>query len=924
MRAVLLICFFLSGATGLIYEVIWLRLLGLVFGHTVYALTAVLAAFMAGLGLGSYAFGRRASRIRNLISAYGLLEIGIGVYCAMIPALLGLAASLYLGVYHALDLSYSTLTLIQFLIVFVLLLVPTALMGGTLPILSQAFVRQETGHGRTAGILYAVNTFGAVAGVAVAGYLLIPAIGNRATIAIAATTNVAVGLLAIVYAWIRRPSGPDVIPQSPPDSTTRATVARPALLTVAALGVSGAVSMLYEVAWTRALSLVIGSSTYAFTSVLVAFLLGIGGGSALFAWFWGRRPASPAGFAVIQGGVGVVVALTLLVFDRMPGLFLGALQWSDSPAFVQIVQLGMSAGVLVLSTMLIGATFPCVVAVVARDPARLGRNVGEIYVVNTVGAIAGTIVAGFVLVPAIGVHATIKVGIIINFLLAIGLLAISPPVWRWGIPAAALLAGVVLLIPQWDQRMMSSGVAIYGKRYLARGGTDRLADFLGKQQILFYRDGISGTVAVVREGDHIFLRINGKTDASTSSDMATQLMSGHLPLLAHPDPRAILVIGLGSGVTAGAAARYPLTRLDVVEIEPAVVEAARFFAQEHGDVLKDPRVRTVIADGRNFLLTTAERYDIIISEPSNPWIGGLATLFSTEFFQLARQRLRPGGTMLQWLQGYNLYPDDLRMVVRTFRTVFPATSIWNTTGGDYLLMGHMDPAPLDLGRVKTLYEFNSGIRHDLTRTGTGTWAGVLGYFLLDERDAARFAEGAGVNTDDGLPLEFSAPRALYVDTVDENRRALRRFKVAGLPEVSADSRRELDRPEVRYQIGLAYLHRNAREDALAQFEQALRLDPGHTPSMLAAGVLYLRGRPAEALALARKILAREPRNAKPYFLAGLASTALYGPSEGIASLEQAFALDPQNVEIAAALNRVRRAILGQVPTVEADMMWLLR
>src|SRR4030095_10249970 len=226
--------------------------------------------------------------------------------------------------------------------------------------------------GRTAGVLYAVNTFGAVVGVAVAGYILIPAIGNRATIAIAATTNVAVGLLAIAYAWSRRSSEPHMISQSPPDSTSSTTLARHAWLTVAALGISGAVSMLYEVAWTRALSLVIGSSTYAFTSVLVAFLLGIGGGSGLFAWFWGRRPASPAGCAVIQGGVGVVVALTLLVFDRMPGLFLGALQWSDSPAFVQIVQLGMSGGALVLSTLLIGGTFPCVVAVVARDPARLG------------------------------------------------------------------------------------------------------------------------------------------------------------------------------------------------------------------------------------------------------------------------------------------------------------------------------------------------------------------------------------------------------------------------------------------------------------------------------------------------------------------------------------------------------------------------
>ena len=930
---VLLVCFLLSGATGLIYEVVWLRLLGLVFGHTVYAITAVLAAFMAGLGLGGYVFGRRASRIRNLIRAYGWLEIGVGVYCALIPALLGLASSLYLGLFRALEPSYNVFSLVQFLIVFAFLLVPTVLMGGTLPILGQAFARQETGLGRAAGVLYAVNTFGAVVGVAVAGYVLIPALGNRATIAIAAITNVAVGLLAIAYSRTRRLSGADPIPQLPPQPTSPTTLSvaplampdRGARLTVAAFGISGAVSMIYEVAWTRALTLVIGSSTYAFTSMLVAFLLGIAGGSALYAWRWGRRHASPGAFAAIQGGVGIVVTLTLLVFDRMPELFLAALRWSDSPTFVQIVQLGISVSALLLSTVLIGATFPCAVAVVARDRARLGRDVGQVYVVNTLGAIVGTVVAGFVLIPAIGVHASIKVGIITNLLLAAGLFAISPSAWRWGALGPALAAGIVLFIPQWDQWMMSSGLAIYGKLYLQRVGSGRLTEFLRKQEILFYRDGISGTVSVLREGENIYLRINGKTDASTGIDMSTQVMFGHLPLLVHPDPRAVLVIGLGSGVTAGAASRHPLRRLDIVEIEPAVLEATRFFAREHGNVLEDPRVRTVIADGRNFLLTTSERYDVITSEPSNPWIGGIATLFSAEFFQLARQRLQPGGIMLQWLQGYSLYPDDLRMVVRTFRTVFPATSIWNTTRGDFLLMGRVDPVPLDLNRIKTRYGLNPGIGHDLNRVGIGAWAGVLGCFMLDERDVARLAEGAGVNTDDRLQLEFSAPRALHVDTTEGNWRLLRSFKLAELPEVTPDSRHELEQPEVRYWIGMSYLRRNALEDALVQFDQALRLDPVHTASMLAASVLYLRlGRPAEALTLVRKMVAREPRNAKPRFLAGLASAALYGPSEAIGSLEQAFALDPQNAEIQKALNRVRGAIRREVPTADTDMTWVLR
>jgi tetratricopeptide (TPR) repeat protein len=240
-------------------------------------------------------------------------------------------------------------------------------------------------------------------------------------------------------------------------------------------------------------------------------------------------------------------------------------------------------------------------------------------------------------------------------------------------------------------------------------------------------------------------------------------------------------------------------------------------------------------------------------------------------------------------------------------------------------MGRADPVPLALDRMKTRYQRNPGIGDDLNRLGIGGWAGVLGYFMLDEHDAARLAEGAGINTDDRLPLEFSAPRALYVDTTEGNWRLMRSFRRAELPDVTPESRRELERPEVRYWIGMGHLRRNALEDALAQFEQALRLDPGHAASMLATGVLYLRlGRPAEALTLGRKLSAREPKNAKPYFLSGLAAAAVEGPSEAVVYLEQAFALDPQNVEIRRALSRVRGVMLREVPTVDADMTWLLR
>jgi spermidine synthase len=906
--SVLLACFFLSGLAGLIYEIVWLRMLGLIFGHTVYAITTVLAAFMAGLTLGSFLFARFAGRIRNLLSAYGILEIGIGAYSALIPGLLWLSSFLYLGLHRLLSFSYDAFSFVQFLVVFAVLLVPTTLMGGTLPVLSQALVRGERGLGRMVGTLYAVNTFGAVLGVVAAGYVLLPALGNRGAIAVAGVLNIAVGLAALAYGRsVRRAGAGETAPgpaESPsPKTLEAAPVGEPrdlgAWLTVAALGVSGAVSMVYEVAWTRALALVIGSSTYAFTAMLVAFLVGIAGGSAVYSWIWGARRHQRVAFALIQAGIAGAVVLTLLVFERMPELFLLALRRSDSPAFVQVVQLAVSAAVLLPSTLLIGATFPCAVAVAAHAAARVGRDVGHVYAVNTLGAIVGTVVAGFVLIPAIGVHTSIKVGIAVNLLLAGLVLVSATPVtlaWRWGTLGAALAAVVGLsFIPPWDTRVMASGAAIYAKEYLKRTTADGVARSLRQGTILFYRDGPSATVTVQQSGENLLLQVNGKTDASFSpkvlGDMPTQVLSGHLGLLLHPDPKTVLVVGLGGGVTAGAAARHPIERLDIAEIEPAVVAANSFFAAANGDVLHNPKVRTVIADARNFLLTTPNRYDVIISEPSNPWIGGIASLFSVEFFELAKARLRPGGIMVQWIHAYSLLPDDLRMVVTTFREVFPATMIWQPTGGDYLLVGRAAPAPVDLDLLKRRFETDPAVARDLGQIGARSWASVLGYFALDEADSKRYTEDGRLNTDDRLPLEFSAPRSIYLNTVPQNWQLMRSFKRAELPEVTAKSRAALDEPDVRFAIGATYLSYGAGPEALVQFHRALERDPRHLPSLLGAAETYLKsGRYAEGFDLARRAMAVEPRSVGALYLAGLAADKLGRPEEAVELLERGVAL----------------------------------
>jgi spermidine synthase len=862
----LVACLFVSGTTALVYEVVWLRMLGLVFGHTVYALTTTLAAFMGGLGLGGHLFGRRAGGFANPVRVYGLLEIGIGVSCALTPLLFWLVSRFYVGLHATLTSSYTAFSLLQFALVFAVLLVPTALMGATLPTLVQGLVRDEGGIPRTVGTLYAVNTAGAVLGVALAGYVLLPEWGNRAVLWTAAASNVVIGLVAIGYGLARQSARERRRAIAAADNGTASGGGFDARLIAAGLAVSGAVSMLYEVAWTRALALVIGSSTYAFSAMLLAFLVGIAAGAAAYARWRGAARSGALDFAALQAGIGVSSTLVVLGFERMPEMFLLALQRSQSPAFVQVAQVLVSGLALLVPALLIGATFPCAVAAAASTPARAGADTGRLYALNTFGAIAGATLTGFALIPAVGVHASIRIGIVTNLLLAAAFVgrsvrALGP---RWALASAALVAAAagVVFLPAWNPRVMSSGAAIYAMEYFPDLGAGGIAQALDRREIVYYRDGPSATVAVTRSGEALSLRVNGKVDASSDpADMPTQLMLGHLPLSLHRDPREVLVIGLGSGITAGAAARYPAVRLDVVEIEPAVVEASDLFRRENRDVLRDPRVRLVVADARNWLLTTETRYDVIISEPSNPWIGGVAALFSREFFELARRRLREDGLMVQWVHGHGLAPADFAMIVATFRSVFPATSLWQVTQADYLMVGRHASTPLDLAPLKARWAALPGLREDLRRIGVDAWPGVLGFFLLDDADVGRLPAPARLNTDDWLGLEFSAPHGVLLDTVALNYWMLQRVRTAPLPALTPADAAELETAPALHAIGLVPFGQRRWSDSLVWFRRAMDRDPTYTPATIkAAEVLLHLGRAPEAVALAQTVLDRDPKN----------------------------------------------------------------
>ncbi|TAK03472.1 tetratricopeptide repeat protein, partial [bacterium] len=476
--------------------------------------------------------------------------------------------------------------------------------------------------------------------------------------------------------------------------------------------------------------------------------------------------------------------------------------------------------IMILPATLIGATFPCAAWICSASLTRLGKDVGRVYAVNTLGTIAGAFATGLFLIPWMGAQQAMVAGSALN--VAIGALLVAASDLRRTMRLGAALLVVlafgasVYLMPGWDIHVMVSGVSIYGPLYLHGGDeVQRFKADAAAKELLFYREGINATVSVERTAQMTSLKVDGKVDASNGSDMVTQLMLGHLPLVLHPKPERVLVIGLGSGVTAGAVAQHPMVRaIDIAEIEPAIIEASRFFAAENRNVLQDPRVRVVTADARHFILAAKERYDVISSEPSNPWMAGVANLFSREFYQLVRQRLADDGIMVQWVHSYSLFPRELKMIVNTFRQVFPHTTIWRTLEGDYLLIGTRERLAVDFAGLKARYEASPMIRNDLAVLGWRSPLALLTLFFLDEEDTARYAEGASENTDDRPLLEFAAPLALYARTSEENYRALKAARSQEFPPVRQLEPRLLEAN--RLSFARAFWARGHREEALEQ------------------------------------------------------------------------------------------------------------
>ncbi len=821
MPPLLLTAFFLTGISSLVFEVVWTRLLLLSLGATPVAVSTVLGAIMAGMALGSLAGGRPWLRRHAPVVVYATLEGFAGLYAWTSPWVL-------------LWVEAMPPTAGPFLAA-VLLLPATVTMGASLPVLSRALHGGTAAPAARVGQLYAANTAGACLGPVLAVFVLFPAVGLSWSLWLAGGLNLVVaGGLLLQRSMLRVDVALASIPV-PVLADSRA-FDRIDPLVVATLAVSGGAAMVYEVAWSRTLTAVFGSSAYGVAIMLSVFLVGIAAGSAAAAsYLRGRRPAvAPGALAWIVIGASAAAFLSLIVVRRLPFAFLALHESLGAGSWMPfLAQFALSALLMAPATLLLGATLPVAVGTIER-PRDLGRVVSRLYTGNLLGSATGAVLASAALLAGLGMEASVRMASVAALLMA-GVLAArraAPAIAPVVVTAFAtvLVLGLDPSAPTVQKSFGFYAVPDSYREYDAAG----LRQLLDAHRVLYYRDGATATVAVQEVDRYRLLKIDGKTDASNGeNDLETQLLLGHLPLMAAGAKR-VAVIGWGSGDTVGAVLTHPVERVDAFEIEPAVVEASRFFEPENGRPLEDPRVRLVLGDARVRLRRSDAEYDLIISEPSNPWLTGVASLFTQEFFEAAASRLAPDGIVCQRFHLYGMTEASTRSLLATFRSVFPHVVAFKDR--DLILLGSREPIHFSFSMMEALFEL-APIRESLARAFIKYPADLLVRLSLDARRAVQIAEDGRLNTDDNMLLELAAPLSLYQDHLEAIReRLVEHF--ASVIEMVRDYRSE---SALRFELAASWFTSGQNADALAECRRSLELEESFDGFKLLGQILQRDG-----------------------------------------------------------------------------------
>ncbi|HYW79542.1 MAG TPA: fused MFS/spermidine synthase [Thermoguttaceae bacterium] len=769
-RAIILLFFLVSGATGLVLEVVWTRILGTVFGNTVYAASTVLTAYMLGLAVGSLVLGRVADRSERLLRLYGWLEVGVGLYAMLFPLLAAASLAVYAWFYQTFAPGFALLNLVRFGLSLLLLLPPTFLMGGTLPVLGRFLSKANHEPGRQVGYLYGVNTAGAVCGCFLAGFVLLQALGVRGCLVAAGSLAMSVGALAILLGRRRDESSPEPIEQ--PESSNSAGRRKqrnrrveprttgvdrnetlqpisPAMfrLVVIAFALTGFCSLAYEVLCTRVLIFVLSTSTYSFVTMLTVFLTGIALGSFLSARFVVprlRRPVLWFGLVEVLVGMSVLASDPLLAhLERIDFRLASHFVWGGQWHWV-LTRFADAFVVLLLPTLLMGAAFPIVTTACLRDRTAVGRHVGHVYAANAIGCVAGSFAAGFVLLPLLGTHRSMLTVVVVN--LGVGVVL----VWRAGgrsvwtrsaiaVPVAVAAIGAFVLTPS----------DIFYKTINA---------YHNPCEIIFLEEHATGTVAVHDlPGADRLITVAGVDVAGRSFMLrTTQKLQGYIPLCLHPNPQRVVQIGFGSGETARVGLDFGVEDYTVVEICPAVFKAGACFEEINHGSYRDPRIRRIIMDGKNFARLSDEKFDIVMNDSIFPGSNGSSSLYGIDHFRNCRRRLAEGGLFSCWVP-LDLRPVELRMILRSFQEVFPHTSFWvasNCLNKHGLILGSLEPLKIDLKRLDAVMK-RPEVAADLKAIAINDVYDLLDCHVCDEEAVREMVADAPIHNDDRPRLEFS-------------------------------------------------------------------------------------------------------------------------------------------------------------------------
>lgn len=768
--------FFLSGLCGLMYQVVWTRLLSLIFGNSTHAIATVLSVFMLGLSLGSFFTGRLIGKQLDLRKAYAGVEIGIGAYALAFLPLLGLIQGLHSYMFSSVYESLWLLTLLRFLLGSLVIFLPTFLMGATVPLLAGIITTSFSTIGRDSGRLYSFNTLGAACGTFLTAFVIMPALGVNWVFVIGGIMNILIGGFVLLYF-------PPVVAQrhqkSPSPRSKKFAVydldKKTFIAVLGAFGLLGGLSMVYENAWSRALVMVFGSSVYAFATMLTAYLVGLGAGSLVMAKFSDSVRNPKRLFVRLVAFIGIWVLVSTPIIGLLPDFFVGIFSQRDiSWSHVIFIEFLVCFGLMLGPTTASGACFPLAARILRpNNDEKIGTTIANVYAVNTGGCILGSLITGFYLISAIGLEQTLLLGGALSVIIAASLSLLWPTNELWNIrltkSTSLYILAIVgfLLLPSWDPVTMNAGVYIYSDHFKEKGNGD-ISKSMNEYELLYQKEGPSANVAVLEDNEGgRFLRVNGKTDGSTGSDNETQTLLGVLPAI-YSDKyiEQAMVIGLGTGITLASLLEYSdVQDVDCLEISSAVRVASNYFKDYNDNAVDSSRVNLHILDGRTWLLSMDRNYGLITSEPSHPWQTGNANLFTKEFFDLAARRLTDDGIFCQWLPYYRMTPQHLKILLRTYTTQFPHVHVW-MANTDLLLIGSKSPLKIDYSSLKK-YMQKPAVKSRLQHIGIDNPSELLSFFYLDSKAVKKYiSQIETLNSDFNPVIEFQAPKIMTnnVDT----------------------------------------------------------------------------------------------------------------------------------------------------------------